>query len=552
MHLQLHPSVPRSPKGTSLSPLLSSSTKENYGVPPNYSVLPPHPDYTHFGPRPSDGWLKNPAYMDGGVNPPRFYYTNDEIAQTMLIWNPGHPMFQAPAPDVPATAPTLVPIDPVLLAMSTPTPTPLELAGNQVSVVMLYSTLEKPTGSRVTKPTTKKHKTSKFDYIKIQELSRCDFVTAALKVHESDGEYSPGVHNGPSFKMSWTGSSGGKAGAVTIDNDRDWQLAAGAVSKKNMAAIVVEFDLDQMEGYRVRKRSPSLSSSDSSCPPTPSPCPRKSLPQREAQDDDPELLYGTKVPKIDDFTPQAQLNGHMVLKLSEKWSCEKHQGEHGECGHCWIDSSGNHVGLNMRKKALWAAAIVAREATIHEPPNTVDFDGLRDGRLTSTRPRGRGGPRAAASGGASSDATAILLAAMLPIISNLSSKPSMTDPTERAVPGTPMKATLAPLSPVPALGSELHACLTDFLWVKDIDILAAETSLSNLDLTPDIIPQVPMARLVEITGVIEGRLWKFQSFCRDWTDRCRGKKAPPSASLNMTLTDLKRIPLSQAYYSISM
>jgi len=48
------------------------------------------------------------------------------------------------------------------------------------------------------------------------------------------------------------------------------------------------------------------------------------------------------------------------MQLKQKWSCEKHLGEHGEPGYCYIAATGEHLGLNSRKLKLWAAAIVSR------------------------------------------------------------------------------------------------------------------------------------------------------------------------------------------------
>lgn len=51
-------------------------------------------------------------------------------------------------------------------------------------------------------------------------------------------------------------SSGGKTGAITIDSDRDYEVAIKALSKKNrdLCQVSVEFDTDCMEGFRIRKR----------------------------------------------------------------------------------------------------------------------------------------------------------------------------------------------------------------------------------------------------------------------------------------------------------
>lgn len=139
------------------------------------------------------------------------------------------------------------------------------------------------------------------------------------------------------------------------------------------------------------------------------------------------------------------------------------------------------------------------------------------------KPRGRVGPRNSRGRGSgspstASDTTTLLLAAMLPIINNLAPKAhtSAADlpatppraPIQPTMPATPTKP-LAPLSPVPNTASELHACLADLLKVKGIDLVGAEAVFANLDLTPDIILEVPVARLCEITGALEGRVWKF-------------------------------------------
>ena len=69
--------------------------------------------------------------------------------------------------------------------------------------------------------------------------------------------------------------------------------------------------------------------------------------------------------------------------------------------------------------------------------------------------------------------------------------------------------------------SELHACLADFARVKGINLLTSENALAELDLTPDIIPLVPVAHLHEVTSAIEGQIWKLQGF---WSDHLKEKK----------------------------
>ena len=71
--------------------------------------------------------------------------------------------------------------------------------------------------------------------------------------------------------------------------------------------------------------------------------------------------------------------------------------------------------------------------------------------------------------------------------------------------------------------SKLHTCLTDFARTKCID-LANKAALLELNLTPDIIPVVPIAHLCEVIGAVKDQVWKFQSFCQEWSDWLEDKK----------------------------
>ena len=82
-----------------------------------------------------------------------------------------------------------------------------------------------------------------------------------------------------------------------------------------------------------------------------------------------------------------------------------------------------------------------------------------------------------------------------------------------------------PLSPIPASGSELHACLSDFAKMTGLDLTSCEDPLSVLELTPDIILEVPATHLCEITGAVEGRIRKFQTYCKDWNACLLAKRA---------------------------
>lgn len=78
---------------------------------------------------------------------------------------------------------------------------------------------------------------------------------------------------------------------------------------------------------------------------------------------------------------------------------------------------------------------------------------------------------------------------------------------------------------MPGVGSELQACLSDFAEARGIDLTGCEDALSVLEFTPDVIPQVSVTRLCEVTGAAEGRVVKLQAFCKTWFARLEEKRA---------------------------
>ncbi|KAG1860347.1 hypothetical protein F4604DRAFT_1930239 [Suillus subluteus] len=467
--------------------------------------------------RPSEYWLRRPGWIDGAIDPPHFYISQEEIDNARRVYG-----YLAQPVSQPATTPTLT--QPIIQSMAPDTVT-IPVMGHLVSITMAYTAPDK-TG-RGLKLVVKKFKTVKSDHIVLEDITRTTFIQMFLTIHELADQYSPGVHSGPGFKLSWTGSPGGKSGATTIENDHDFNVTISALmkKKKDTCAVSVEFDTDMMDGFRIRKRPHSLT-------------------EATVQDQDEELAYGTKVPRFDTFSEDAQLHAQYIIQLKKKWSCAKHQGEHGQDGHCYVSSMGEHLGLNHRKLKMWAAAWVnilypvsgtflmsfeaAGDATKHEPPNTADFDGAHDGRLTDVKPRGRTGPRSSSS--SASDHTALLMAAMLPLLTKHLTPPNHDAPSTSSLvptPATPshVKNVPSPMSPVPDNGLEIHACLGDFFTRKGINLLASETVLMDLELTPDIVPEVPVARLCEVLSAVEGCIIKFQVFCKEWNARLEEKRS---------------------------
>ena len=93
-------------------------------------------------------------------------------------------------------------------------------------------------------------------------------------------------------------------------------------------------------------------------------------------------------------------------------------------------------------------------------------------------------------------------------------------------PTTPDKAAavMTPLSPAPNTGLELCVCLGNFLTSKGIDLTGTKAALMELKLTPDIISKVPVARLCKAMDAVEGHIWKFQIFCKEWSMCLEDKK----------------------------
>lgn len=77
--------------------------------------------------------------------------------------------------------------------------------GHLVSVTMVHTSLEKTTGRN--RATTKTSRLTKSDRIVITpNMSRSEFVVAFLQVHDLSNTYMPGIACGPSFKFWFTGS----------------------------------------------------------------------------------------------------------------------------------------------------------------------------------------------------------------------------------------------------------------------------------------------------------------------------------------------------------
>jgi hypothetical protein len=72
----------------------------------------------------------------------------------------------------------------------------------------------------------------------------------------------------------------------------------------------------------------------------------------------PVTYCNTQVPRLDQYNETQQLHGTFTLRIKEEHTCQQHLGENGSVGHCYVTQGGRHIGLNMRRLSLWAAACV--------------------------------------------------------------------------------------------------------------------------------------------------------------------------------------------------
>ena len=152
--------------------------------------------------------------------------------------------------------------------------------------------------------------------------------------------------------------------------------------------------------------------------------------------------------------------------------------------------------------------------------------------MNVSKSRGHAGPSSGAAQSTTStdDVVTILMVTMLLLItSHLALKAPLT-PTQTctiSAPTTPvhMQQHLSILqSPSSAASTELSVCINDFLKVKGIDLFMAESALAALELTLNIINQVPVNELRNVMGAIEGCVRKFQLFCQEWVEHVEDKK----------------------------
>lgn len=71
------------------------------------------------------------------------------------------------------------------------------------------------------------------------------------------------------------------------------------------------------------------------------------------------LTASSQVPSVSSFSSDERLNGEFILKLKAQWKCQRHHGEHGQPGYCYITPAGKCIPLNNHRFDAWAAAWVS-------------------------------------------------------------------------------------------------------------------------------------------------------------------------------------------------
>ena len=79
-----------------------------------------------------------------------------------------------------------------------------------VNITHLFTPTEPQAGvvpNRNMKAVPKKKKTTMLGYINFEAIIQVEFIKAFLMIHFLHAHFAPGIHSGPEFRLSWTGSA---------------------------------------------------------------------------------------------------------------------------------------------------------------------------------------------------------------------------------------------------------------------------------------------------------------------------------------------------------
>ncbi|KAF9243072.1 hypothetical protein BU15DRAFT_59952 [Melanogaster broomeanus] len=351
------------------------------------------------------------------------------------------------------------------------------------------------------KAKVKKVSTTKHVCLALEGMTRAQFLTDALQAHGLINEYKPEFP----CRLWWTGSPGGQKQASSIEKDDEFNIALQSIMKKaSTCTVSVAYDLDTMSAFRKNKRPLAL------------------VEDGDVASTSDELTEGSKVPRLENYSS------------SKKWKCQKHTGEHGEPGYCYIKADGQHFGLNTRQLGTWSAAIADGVTTVERPPNCELFEqALTLDHTALSRPRGKTRPHPRHSTPLTTEQptsgldmnmiNALIAAAVLPMVSQLNQDQ-----------GCPVAATSLASSTIVApppsssvvsreLVEELQNMLEAFHLETDINIVHHADLLAELSFKPRVIAVLPVVRVSEVLGLREGEAFELQGFAKAWLDRKNDK-----------------------------
>ena len=103
---------------------------------------------------------------------------------------------------------------PVCILHIFPLPSPhlifIDGLGHLVNITHLFTPTEPQAGvasNRNVKAAPKKKKTTMLGHINLEAITRVEFIKAFLTIHSLHAHFAPGIHSGPEFRLSWTGSA---------------------------------------------------------------------------------------------------------------------------------------------------------------------------------------------------------------------------------------------------------------------------------------------------------------------------------------------------------
>ncbi|GBE89883.1 hypothetical protein SCP_1702090 [Sparassis crispa] len=375
--------------------------------------------------------------------------------------------------------------------------------------------------------------------VTVLALSRMEFIRVVLSAHGLENFYLPGLLNGPGMKVHWKGSSGGKTKAPMIHMDNDWKvlLQQLEVTRPNQVhTVFVDFDLDTMEGYKNRKHPLSPFSLDS-------------------QFNAAELSYGTHVPNAALYSPEQRAQAAMVDDIKAAWQCMQH-------GTCYINTAQEHIQMNKFRLKQWCAAIAANASSAKEPPPDSLISEWTGKTVMAAKPCGRCGPNVVTSGsgfddpGSSSETTTNLLISTLGFLVTMMAQNNTKQNMPVSIPPTILAPAPLPLdsggpaslsvsstaasvsdtaaaggevtaharghtasSPPPIVEEELVHCLEAFGRAKKIPLGIIDMVLGKLfelSYSPDLLTEVSVERLKELTELPEGQVYALKKFAGEW------------------------------------